>query len=139
VFTETLTSPAGCSGYSFDPGGHQRQTRFPKRLLFRIRPEPKLVPAAEGRGRWVVVVGIALGSGSIENIQCVLRGRDSSVVLFGGGITLLYHVQVKRAFSGDKIIWTNAYSVSSGKGSWWKSKSGDLDLTWGSSSRRRPY
>jgi hypothetical protein len=49
-------------------------------------------------------VGIAPGSGSIENIQCVLLGRGSSVVLFGGGITLLYHVQFKRPFSGDKII-----------------------------------
>jgi hypothetical protein len=52
------------------------------------------------------------------------------VVLSGSGITLTYHVQFKRPFSGDKIIWTNAYSVSSGKGSWWESKLGDRELTW---------
>ena len=130
VFTETFTSPAG-PGDILSAQVVVSNTLVPRHSCFfgydKTRNEFLLLKD-EGDG-WLPT-GVVPGSGSVQNGQCTLLGQDSSVVTSGSNVTLTYHIQFKPSFSGDKTIWTNAYSVSSGKGSPWVSKAGDRELTW---------
>jgi hypothetical protein len=130
VFTETFTSPEGASDIL------SAQVIVNDKLVARNscffgydKNRNQFLLLKDGGDAWLPA-GVAPGSGSVENSQCVLLGQGSSVGLSDSGVTLTYHVQFRQSFSGNKLIWTNAYSVSSGKGSRWESKSGDRELTW---------
>jgi hypothetical protein len=65
--------------------------------------------------------GLSPGSGSSSNSQCTLLGAGSSVSVSGNQSTLVFNIQFLAAFAGQKTVWTNAYSASSGLGSPWPS------------------
>ena len=48
----------------------------------------------------------------------------------GSQLIVVYSVQFQTSFAGAKTIWTNAYSVSSGMGSPWKSSFNSTNLTY---------
>ncbi len=64
---------------------------------------------------------IPAGSGSVSNSQCTLLGSGSSASISGNQVTRTYNIQFQAAFAGEKTLWTNAYSASSGLGSTWPS------------------
>ena len=61
------------------------------------------------------------GSGSVSNSQCTLLGSGSSASISGNQVTVTYNIQFQASFAGEKTIWTNAYSATSGLGSTWPS------------------
>ncbi len=67
------------------------------------------------------LAAVSPGSGSVSNSQCTLLGSGSSASISGNQVTVTYNVQFLAAFAGQKTIWTNASSASSGLGSAWPS------------------
>jgi hypothetical protein len=79
--------------------------------------------------------GVRPGSGSIGNQQCSINGAGSSVVTAWDRMTVTYDIRFNPQFSGNKTIWTNAYSVQSGLGSAWQSSLGNMKFAWTVSER----
>jgi len=74
--------------------------------------------------------GIPAGSGSLSNSQCTVLGSGSSGGVSGNQLTVTYNIQFQPGFAGEKTIWTNAYSASSGLGSAWQSNTGGVTFSW---------
>ena len=73
---------------------------------------------------------VSPGSGSVSNSQCTILGSGSSTTISGNNLTVIYNVQFQPTFAGVKMIWTNAYSASSGLGSPFQSSVAGAALTW---------
>ena len=74
--------------------------------------------------------GAPQGSGSVTNNQCTILGAGSNATIARNELTVVYNMQFKPAFTGEKMIWTNAYSFTSGLGSAWQSGIAGMNFTW---------
>ena len=63
--------------------------------------------------------GITLnGSGSVGNSQCTVSGAGSSAVVNGNNLTLTLNVTMSASYSGNKVIWAAARSLTEVTAGW---------------------